>query len=77
MSSLCRARRLDSPALFRYRRTLRLLNVLLFPSRKRHARINGMHNEASSRVKATITDSHFLIPLGVFFVGLVLLIMLR
>lgn len=36
-----------------------------------------MHNEAPSRIKATITDSHFLIPLGVFFVGLVLLIMLH
>lgn len=36
-----------------------------------------MNNEVSSRVKATISDSHFLIPLGVFFVGLALLIMLR
>jgi hypothetical protein len=36
-----------------------------------------MQNEASSRVRATVTDSHFLIPLGVFFVGLALLIMLH
>jgi hypothetical protein len=36
-----------------------------------------MHNEASSRVKATVTDPHFLIPLAVFFVGLVLLIALH
>ena len=32
-----------------------------------------MQNRVSSRVKATLTDSHFLIPLGVFFVGLALL----
>ena len=36
-----------------------------------------MQNEGFSRVKATVTDSHFLIPLGVFFVGLMLLIMLH
>lgn len=36
-----------------------------------------MRNETSSRVRATVTDSHFLIPLGVFFLGLVLLIMLH
>jgi hypothetical protein len=36
-----------------------------------------MQNESASRIKATITDSHFLIPLGVFFVGLVLLILLH
>lgn len=36
-----------------------------------------MHNEGPSRVKATVTDSHFLIPLVVFFVGLALLIMLH
>jgi len=36
-----------------------------------------MHNSAPSRLKATLTDSHFLIPLGVFFVGLALLIALH
>lgn len=36
-----------------------------------------MQNTVPSRVKATLTDSHFLIPLGVFFVGLALLIVLH
>lgn len=36
-----------------------------------------MHNEVPSRVTATLTDSHFLIPLAVFFVGLALLIVLH
>jgi hypothetical protein len=43
----------------------------------RRARIDGMQNERCSRVKATVTDSHFLIPLGVLFVGLALLIVLH
>jgi len=32
---------------------------------------------SSARLKATVTDSHFLIPLGVFLAGLTLLIMLH
>jgi hypothetical protein len=42
-----------------------------------HARIDVMQKMGLSRVQATVTDSHFLIPLGVFFVGLVLLVMLH